>query len=177
MIYQLCNFNHEQIDTFYKVAIINKKALSEFTALSADDAITDIITNLPDTADAIITELLPEDLKLTAGNKISAEGTSFVVRSSFILTPQDRNLQNLLELYQNQEVVMVLDKRLATHIYGTPLQPLLFSYTELHSNKAQGAKGYTISIQGAANGASKILEGVALNIFNRGLAFQLAGSL
>lgn len=177
MIYQLCNYNHEQIDTFYKVALIKKSSLSEFTSLSADDAITTIITNLPDTADAIITELLPENLKLSASNRITNEGAAFNISASFVLTPQDRNLQNLLELYNNQEVVMVLDKRLSTHIYGTSLQPLLLQYGELHSSKAQGLKGYTISLQGATNGATKILEGVSLNIFNRGLAFQLAGSL
>lgn len=177
MIYQLCNHNNEQIDTFFKVAVIKKEALSNFTHLDSDETIETIITSLPDSADVFIIDLLPENLRLTSNTKINASGKNYPVKAGFVVTPQDKNLQQLLETYNNQEVVLLLDQHTATYIYGTPLQPLLFKYSELHSSKASGLKGYSIDIDGDSYGAVKLLENIELNIFSRGLAFELAGSL
>ena len=177
MIYELCNHNHEQIDTFYKAAIIQKSALANFTHLSSITTIQEIITNIPSSSNALIFDLLPESLSLNATSKTAVTGETYKVSSNMVITPQDANLQALLEGYNNQEIVLVLDKQEATFIYGTTHQPLLFLYDEKHSNKAEGLKGYTIKLSGEVYGAPKILESVELNIFDRGLAFELASPL
>lgn len=177
MIQQLCNKNHEQIDTFYKVAIIQKESLANFSHLTSDDDIETIITSIPDSANALITELLPENLVLSPFSNISRSGVSYQVNASFLITPQDKALKNLLDQYMNKEVVFLLDKHGTTYVYGTTMRPLLMAYDDLHSSKPDGLKGYVIKISGKCYGSHKILEDVYLNIYSRGLAFELTGSL
>lgn len=177
MIYELCNHNHEQIDTFYKVAIIQKNSLANFTHLTSISTIEDIITNLASSSHVLIFDLLPESLNITAPTRITATGETYKVNASMPITPQDANLQSLMEGYNNKEIVLILDKQNTTFIYGTSHQPLIFSYDEKHSNKAEGLKGYTIKLDGECYGSPKILESVELNIFDRGLAFELAGTI
>lgn len=177
MIYQLCNQGYEQVATFYKIAVIKKSSLSAFTHLSSDATILDIITNLPEAANALIINLLPENVRVSYNTRANQSGKSYTAGVQFLVTPQDKNLQSLLNEYNNQEVVVLLDKYAATHIYGTPKSALTFIYNESHSNQGAGEKGYAVQISGECLGSSKIFENITFNIFNRGLAFELAGTL
>lgn len=177
MIHQLCNLEHEQIEVFFKIAIIKKSSLTYFNHLSSLDTVEDIITNLPDTADVIISEFMPEDISHRNSPRINDQGKYNAISLGFLLTPQNKNLQDLLDAYNNSEVVVLLERPSTTLLYGTPETPLLMKYEAKHSNQSQGAKGYDISIDGNVFGSPKNYEGITLNIFSRGLAFDLAGGL
>ena len=177
MIVKVCNQGNEQNDTFHSVSIIKRSSLSPFNHLTADAAIQTIITNLPDSSDVLNADLLPENASVNASTTPDANGKAYNVSSNFTITPLDKNLQNLLEVYNNQEVILLLNKHNRTFLYGTYTSPLLLTYNELHSNQAQGLKGYTINIRGKCLGISKQFEVLEFDIFNRGLAFDLAGSL
>lgn len=177
MIYQICNINNEQVATFYKAAIIKKDDITYFNHLTSDDDIETLITNLPDTITAFITDLLPENIALPVKSQIDGSGIKWRVACNFTVTPQDKNLQSYLDTFNNTEVVLLLYKYGATYIYGNSLTPLLFSYDEQHDNSGDGSKGYVVGLNGDILGSTKILEEVELNIFTRGLAFTLAGSL
>jgi hypothetical protein len=177
MIYELCNIGHEQNDTFYRLSIIKKSSLAAFNHLTADATVLQIITDLSASSDAINLDLLPENLSHNASTITNDNGKEYSVSSSFVLTPLDKNLQTLLELYNNEEVVYLLKTHSSTFVYGTTLSPLVFTYNELHSNQAQGLKGYTVNLRGRCLGTSKQFEFTEFDIFDRGLAFELAGSL
>lgn len=177
MIYQLCNEGYEQIATFFKIAIIKKSSLAFFTHLTPDDDVETIISNLSESANALIINLLPENLSIQDGTRTGDEGKGYQVSIGFTLTPQDKNLQGLLEQYNNEEVVVLLDKVGDTYVYGTTNNPLKMIYSSLHSNTGSGTKGYQIQIKGNTLGAPKMLENTELTIYNTGLAFQLAGQL
>lgn len=175
MIQELCNIGNEHlIDTFYKVAVFEATQLTRFNYLTADAAVLNIFETIPDDYQVLLTELLPEDITVTNPPSITSSGSLTKPSIKFTLTPQDKNLQTLLETYHNKEVVVLVSKRNTTHIYGTSAQPLLFSYSELNSNKPSGLKGYTINITGNVYGTSKLFENIVFTIYNRGLAFELA---
>ena len=175
MIQQLCNINNEgYVDTFFKVAIFEASQLPYFSHLTADDTVENLITNLPDSAQVLLTDLLPGNLQLNHGSRFSKDGTLYSTNASFLITPQDKNLQALLETYNNKEVVILISKRTTSHLYGTKIQPLLFGYSEANASTPDIIKGYNITINGEGYGASKLFEEVVFNIFSRGLAFKLA---
>lgn len=178
MIYNLCNTRNEHhIDTYHEVAIIESTQLAKFNHLTPDATIVDIITNLPDTSKAFITDLLPENIRPTGQTRIGSNGMVFPVSIAFTQTPQDKSILELLESYNNQLVIALVKKRGSSFLYGTSEQPLLFSFDELNSNNHQTIKGYSVSIEGSGYGHSKIFEDIQFNIFNRGLAFQLSEDL
>lgn len=178
MIQQLCNTGNEHyIDTFYKVAILEASQLPYFSNLSADASVEGIITNLPDSAQVLLTDLLPDNLQLAHGSRFSAHGTLHTTTATFLLTPQDKNLQQLLDTYNNKEVVLLVSKRNTSHLYGTQTQPLLFSYSEVNAPQPSTLKGYAITIAGDGYGASKLFENIIFNIYSRGLAFELAQTI
>ena len=177
MIYQICNYNHEQNGTFFKIAIIKKSDLTYFNHLTPDIDIISIISNLQDSINAMVINLLPEDINLKSGKKGSNSGPYTQNSINFTLTPQNKNLQNLLETYNNTEVLCLLDKHNTSHLYGTAQTPLLIEYAEIHSNAAQGKKGYTVNLKGDTLGNTKIFENVELNIYSAGLAFDLSAQL
>ena len=175
MIQELCNIGHENhIDTFYKIAIIEKSHLPNFNNLTADATVKSYIENLPDTAQVLLTDLLPKNIQVSNPPRISDIGVLQTANISFLLTPLDKNLQTLLETYLNKEVVVLISKRNISHLYGTQAQPLLFSYAPSHSNDPSVIKGYKVSIKGDCYGSDKQFEDVTFNIYTRGLAFQLA---
>lgn len=175
MIQEICNIGNEHlIDTFYKVAIFEASQLTKFNHLTSDATIQSIFDTVPDDYQVLLTELLPKNINVSNPSKVNSAGIMYNTSISFIVTPQDKNLQNLLETYNNKEVVALVSKRNTTHIYGTSAQPLLFSYSELNSNKPDGIKGYTINLEGEGYGAGKIFENIIFTIYSRGLAFQLA---
>lgn len=177
MIYQLCNQGNEQNDTFYSISIVKKSSLPRFNHLTSDTTIETIFTSIADSSDVIITDLLPENLTLSATTRTSNHDKTYSINSSFVLTPLDKNIQTLLEEYNNEEVVVLLKQHNTTFIYGTYTSPLVLTYNEKHGNKAQDLKGYTVFIKGTCLGASKQFETIEFDIFSRGLAFELAGSL
>lgn len=175
MIQELCNIGNEHlIDTFYKVAVFESSQLPKFNHLTSDATILNIFETVPDDYQVLLAELLPEDISVSNPPTISDSGSLTKPNIRFTLTPQDKNLQALLETYHNQEVVILVSKRNTTHIYGTSSQPLLFSYSELNSNKPSGLKGYTVTIYGDVYGSAKLFEDVPFTIYSRGLAFELA---
>lgn len=175
MIQELCNIGNENhIDTFYKIAIIEKSYLPNFSYLTPDATIEDYITNIPDAAQAFITDLLPKNIRVTNPTRISNNGRLYSPNISFLLTPLDKNLQTLLETYNNKEVIVLVSKRTTSHLYGTTAQPLLFSYAPSHSSDPSKVKGYKISCKGSVFGSDKHFEEIEFNIYTRGLAFQLA---
>ncbi len=178
MIYDICNIaNEHYLDTYHKVAIIQASQLPYFTHLTPNDTIEDYITNLPDSANVIITDLLPENIKVDGSTKVTASGRLYPVAVNYTQTPQDKALQELLETYNNQLVVVLVSKRAASFLYGTSAQPLLFTYDELNANNHAGIKGYNIKMDGEGYGPSKFFEEITFNIFSRGLAFQLAADI
>ena len=177
MIYNLCNQGNEQNNTFANLSIIKKSSLAAFNHLASDTTVQTIITNIADSSDVINTDLLPENISVSYTTLVDDNGKSYRLSTSFIITPLDKNLQDLLEQYNNQQVILLLKKHNATFLYGTPTSPLLLTYSEQHSNQAQGLKGYAVRISGECLGASKQFEEIEFDIFNRGLAFELAGSL
>lgn len=178
MIQELCNIGNEHlIDTFYKVAILEATQLEMFNHLTPDDTIQSILDTIPDSHQVLITDLLPDSISVSNPAKLSESGVTNTTSISFVVTPQDKNLQTLLNTYQNQEVVALVSKRGTSHLYGTQAQPLLFKFSELNNPKPNGLKGYTISISGTGYGDTKIFEAIEFTIYNKGLAFQLAEPL
>lgn len=175
MIQEICNIGNEHaIDTFYKIAIMEKSHLPNFSYLTPDETVQDYITNLPDTAQVLITDLLPKNLKNSSRPRISDSGIIYKTNISFLITPLDKNLQTLLETYINKEVVVLISKRTTSHLYGTQQQPLLFSYAPTHSSNPATTKGYTITCSGVCYGPDRHFEDITFNLYSRGLAFQLA---
>lgn len=175
MIYQLCNIGHEHhIDTFYKVAVFEATQMPSFNHLTDADMVEDIITNIPDTSQVFITELLPNNIRVGHTTRINANGKLFPSNISFLLTPQDKNLQDLLNTYNNKEVIVLVSKRNTTHLYGTSDQPLLMKYDERNNPQPNALKGYNVSINGNTYGASMLFEAIDFNIYSRGLSFELA---
>ena len=166
--------NEHIIDTFYKVSIFEASQLPKFNHLTPDETIKTILDTIPDNYQVLLTDLLPENISVRNPSKITASGSSNQSSISFVVTPQDKNLQALLETYQNKEVVVLVLKRNTTHLYGTSDQPLLFKYNELNNPKPSGLKGYTIILNGEGYGSTKIFENFTFGIYERGLAFQLA---
>ena len=178
MIQNLCNIGHEHhIDTFYKVAVIEASQLPYFSHLSTAAKVEAIITDLPDSSKAFTAFLLYNNVRVSHRSKISAHGTIFSNDISFTMTPQDANLKALLDSFNNSEVIVLMSKRGSTHLYGFNVQPLLFKYDELNSPLPTDMKGYNISLSGDTYGSAKLYEAVELNIYERGLAFQLADQL
>lgn len=178
MIQQLCNTGNEHhIDTYSRIAILEASQLPYFSDMSTETKVKDIITNLPDTAQVLLTDLLPNNINVVHAPRFSAAGTLYNTAISFLITPQDKNLQALLSTYQNKEVVVLVSKRNTSYLYGTFTQPLLFSFSEANSPAPEQQKGYTISINGDGYGKSMIFEEVVFNIYSRGLAFELAQSI
>lgn len=175
MIQELCNIGNEHlIDTFYKIAVFEASQLTPFNHLTPYDTIKTILETVPDDFQVLLTDLLPEDITVKNPPSISDNGVINKTSISFTLTPQDKNLQDLLETYINQEVVVLVSKRNTHHLYGTSSQPLLFSYQEINANKPNAIKGYDVNISGESYGTTKLFEDITFNIYNRGLAFTLA---
>ena len=178
MIQEICNIGNEHhIDTYHKIAIFRASQLPAFNHLTSDTAINDILTNIPDINDVLITDLLPMNMNSKHNNRPTVDGKVYKTSLSLVITPQDKNIQALLETYNNEEVVVLLSKHNTSHLYGTQSQPLIFIYSELNSPDPKKQKGYTVSIKGSGYGAAKIYEDIIFNIYTRGLAFELAQEL
>ncbi|HEA19966.1 MAG TPA: hypothetical protein ENH87_03510 [Pricia antarctica] len=145
--------------------------------MSPSNKIEGIISALPDESKAFTAELLYNNVRVSHRSQISAQGRLWSNDIGFTLTPQDANLKNLLDDFNNEEVVVLLSKRGSTHLYGFNIQPLLFTYDELNSPLPTDIKGYSISISGNTYGSAQLYESVELDIYERGLAFELADQL
>lgn len=180
MIQNLCNVIDElNFDTFYKASIIEASQLPKFNHLTKDGEVLTIINNLPEEFQAMIIQFLPEKFSLDNSTNIVNGSRNYRTRFSLPLVPQDANIQNLLETYNNKEVVVLITRHTHSYLYGTSEQPLLFTYDELHAPGPTGLKGYNLSMGNDSYGAPKYFAGQESEfpIINRGLAFQLAGSL
>jgi len=180
MIQNLCNLVDENnMDTFYKIFIAEASQLPFFNELSDPNDVLTIINNLPETFQAMVIPFMPAKFSLSSGSQTSNGNVSWRHGISFPLVPQDAALQSLLKQYNNKEVVALMVRVSKSHLFGTQAQPLLFSYSDLNDSTKPGLKGYTISLQGETYGEAIYFEGkeAEFPVINRGLAFQLAGSL
>jgi len=178
MIYELCNLGNEHhIDSFYKIAVFKADNFPYFSHLTKDDIVRDMITNLSDSSEVILSDLLPNNIQVAHSTRYSANGKLYATNIGFALTPQDKYLQQLLEGYNTQEVVVLVSKRNTAHLYGTKAQPLTLTYSEINSPQAGSMKGYSIDISGSTYGKTRLFDKVIFNIYERGLAFELAQSL
>jgi len=180
MIYNLCNLIDEtNLDSFYKILIVEASKLPAFDHLTPKNEVLGIINSLPESFQAMVVPFMRDKHSLSSSPKNNNGNTIWNHGISFPVVPQDEAIQDLLESFQNREVVAFMVRITHSHLYGTQLQPLLFSYDELHSPNKLGLKGFTISLQGETYGAPMYFAGseAEFPVINRGLAFQLAGSL
>lgn len=180
MITNLCNIVPDfNMDTFYKIRIILASELPSFNHLVTNDDILEILNNLPDTVPAMDIPLLPEKYNVKNDSKIRNGNKSFDTKITFTISPQDAAIKNLLETYNNRYVVAFIIRRTYSYLYGTPAQPLLFTYDELHANNPAGLKGFSIDLDGEGYGAAKYFEGNEDQILSNipFLAFELSGPL
>lgn len=180
MIHNLCNVVDQfNFDNFYKATIIEASQLPQFNHLDKDSTILEIVNSIPVEYQAMVIKFIPRrwnmrhDTRIVNGNK--------VYRSSFSLplVPQDANIQNLLETYNNKQVIAFISRNTHSHLYGTSAQPMIFTYDDLYTTDPTGLKGYNLNMSGDSYGAAKMFAGKESDfpVINRGLAFQLAGSL
>lgn len=180
MIHNLCNLVDENnLDTFYKILIAEASALPVFDNLTPKEEVLGILNSLPDSYQAMVVPFLPEKLGLSSNARPRNSEVGWQHSISFPLVPQDTALQELLESYNNREVVALITRLNQSQLYGTQAQPLVFSYGELHSPNATGLKGFNIGIQGDTYAPALYFAGTEADfpVLNRGLAFTLAGTL
>lgn len=180
MIHSLCNLVDElNFDTFYKATIIEATQLPFFDHLTPSEEILTIINNLSQAEQAMVVPFLPEKLNVSSGSIFNNGNKGYSHNISFPLVPQDAAIQALLENYNNQLVLVFISRLTHSYLYGTQAQPLLFSYNELHAPTKPALKGYTLSQQGRTYGPAVYFAGkeAEFPVINRGLAFELAGSL
>ena len=180
MIQNLCNLVEDiNFDTYYKATIIEASQLPFFNHLTKDSDILGIVNSIPQTFQAFVISFIPEKFSLSNDTAISKNQKSYESRFSLPLVPHDVNIQNLLERYNNKLVVVFITRHTHSSLYGTQAQPLLFTYDEMHSPSPTGLKGFNLNMRGKGYGAPKHFAGKESDfpIVQRGLAFQLAGSL
>ncbi len=178
MIHTLCNNGHEgHIDHFYKIAVFEATQLPYFTHFTNEEIIEEILTNLPDTAQVLIADLLPNNVNVAHSTGISASGKLYRTGIGFTITPQQKEIQKVLEEYNNEEVVVLISKHGSTHLYGTTAQPLLCTYDEVNSPQPGAVKGYAVRTSGSTYAKSIIFDHINFNIYQRGLPFVLAETL
>lgn len=180
MIQNLCNLVEDvNFDIFYKATIIEASQLPNFDHLTPNSEILGIINSLPESFQAMVVPFLREKFTITDGTRLNNSNVNFSPRISFPLVPQDAAIQELLNTYNNKEVVLFVSRLTHSYLYGTSAQPLLFTFDELHATTPTGLKGYTLNMQGDNYGPATYFAGreSEFPVLNRGLAFQLAGSL
>ncbi len=180
MITNLCNlFTDFNLDTFYKIRIIEAGQLPDFNHLTSKLDILAIINDLPDTVQAMDVPLLPEKFTVKNDTKLRSGSKVYETKISFPLLPMDSNLKTLLETYNNKLVIAFLYRQTYAHLYGTAAQPLLFMYDELHASNPIGIKGFSLQLDGEGYGDAKYYTNPEQQIMpDMGyLAFTLAGTL
>lgn len=180
MIHNLCNLVDDvNFDLFYKATIIEASQLPNFDHLSLNDDILGIVNSLPESFQAMVVPFIHEKFSLSDGTRINNGNINFNPKLSLPIVPQDANVQQLLNTFNNRQVVVLVTRRSHSYLYGTSAQPLLFTYSELHANNPTGLKGYTLNMQGDSYGPALYFAGreSEFPVIRRGLAFELAGSL
>lgn len=180
MITNLCNLvNDFNLDTFYKVRVIEASQLPVFNHLTTKSDILAILNDLPETVQAMDIPLLPEKYNVKNDTKIRSGNKTYDTKISLPVVPQDENIKALLETYNNKLVIAFIFRKTYAHLYGTAAQPLLFTYDELHASNPVGIKGFSISMDGEGYGDAKYYTNNEQEIMpDIGyLAFELAGTL
>lgn len=184
MIASLCNIVEDfNMDTFDSIVIFDNRFIPKFNHLTDPDFIATVVygEELQEGDDeyAIIIPLLPEKLIVSSNPKVVNQNDSFFHSISFPVVPQDKNLRILFSKFNNREVVALLNRKTFSQLYGTSIQPLLFTVSELHSNNKRGLKGFTINISGESYALPLYLdpEIEEIDTSKNALAFNLAGEL
>lgn len=180
MITNLCNlFTDFNLDTFYKIRIIEASQLPDFNHLTTKNDILAILNDLPETVQAMDIPLLPEKYSVKNDTKTRNNNKAYDTKITFPLLPQDSNLKTLLETYNNKLVIAFIFRKTYAHLYGTAAQPLLFLYDELHASNPTGIKGFSIELDGEGYGDAKYFTKNEQEIMPDMpyLAFTLAGTI
>lgn len=182
MILDLCNiFDDINFDTFFKIRIIEATQLPKFNHLHSKEEIITIINSLELLSNPKVLDIpfLPEKFSISNATRTNNGNTIYSTRLGFPILPMDSALKDLLETYNNKLVVAFVIKHTSAHLYATSMQPLLFTYDELHANTNSGLKGYNISLVGENYGAPIYFTNVEQDILPnlQTLAFELAGEI
>jgi len=178
MIHQFCNTQHEgHVDSFCKILILKSSILSFFTHFKAADEVFDMVTNLPDGVDALIVDLLYNDINVQKGTRVSGNGKLFNNDITFTITPQSKEVITALDVFNNNEVVALLFKKTTSQLYGTTAQPLVFSYSEINGPAPGDIKGYQVNVTGDTYGECFVFNETNINVFLSCLAEPLPKTL
>lgn len=180
MIHNLCNLvEEENLITFYKPTIIEAAQLPRLDHLSLNDTILGIVDILPESFQAMVVPFIRERFTLSVGTRINKGNINFNPRLSLPIVPQDANVQELLESFNNKQTVVMVTKRNYSYLYGSSVQPLLFTYSEMHATNPIGLKDYNLNMQGDTYGPALYFLGSEIDfpVLRRSLAFELAGTL
>jgi len=173
-----CIYKERDLRVFNEIFIVEATQLPLFSHLDKDEDVLSIMNSIPEDFQAMHMAL-KFDHSLQNPTKLKDNETSNDVSISFPIGPQDKNLRNLLETYQNKLVVALLKKSSSHYFYGSTLHPLTFIYQELHGSNFEDQKGYSITIQGFSPAQPKLFTQVQINEnpIISGLAFYLAQDL
>lgn len=159
--------------------IAEASALPRFDEVTPKEEVLSIINSLTVNSQAMVIPLLPEKYTLNSGAKLINGNSGFGHRISFPVVPPDAAIKSLLETFNNRMVIAFFTRITHSHLYGTSAQPLLFSFSELHAPDKKGLKGFTLDMQGDTYGSALYFAGreETFPVINRGLAFELAGTI
>ncbi|TXK73938.1 hypothetical protein [Mesonia sp. HuA40] len=180
MVYNFCNQQLDaSLDTSKTISIIKKSHLPLFNHLDRKKSILQVLNSLPDTADAIHMPFLIEKNSINAATNVRNQNEAWSLSIQFPFTPQNANVLQVLNTYNNTEVVALIHKTNSAKLYGTSLQPLLFTFEEINSPVPQSLKGFSISITGRTYGSPLYFtnQEITENPIVQGLAFPLSGPL
>lgn len=173
-----CIYRERDLRVFNQIFIVEATQLPLFSHLSKNEDVLTILNSIPETFQAMHMAL-KFDHSVQNPTQLENNSTRNNVAISFPVGPQDQALRNVLDTYQNKEVVALLKKSNMHYLYGSSLHPLTFIYQELHGSNNEDQKGYSITLQGFAPAQPKLFTQAEIdaNPIINGLAFELAQSL
>lgn len=169
--------NDHNLDVFTKLVIYKANQFNSFDRFSSDETIDGILTTVNENADILYIDLLPENLKVSHSQTSKNNSLSYRNSINFVVTPQTKAIQTILQKFKNAEVFVCLQKVDTQHLYGTPKQPLLFAYSELNNVSHGKIKGYTIYISGKTIEESRFVNKADFDFVSKLLASPLATPL
>lgn len=178
MLYTILNTqNDHNLDTFSKAVIYKASDFSKFDRFTSDEDLTASLSNINSAASVLFLDLLPENLTVNHPTILKNTSTTYRTNISCIVTPQTKDVQQILAQFNNKEVFVLLQKENTQHLYGSTKEPLVFTFNELHNQRPGKLQGYTISITGTTIEQSRFIDINEFNIVSRLLSSPLASAL
>lgn len=177
----LHTINNEQndfnLDVFTEAVIYLAKDFSYFDRFTSTEDLSVILSNINTAATVLFLKLLPENVSVSSTSRVVSGSNLFSNSFSSKVTPQTEEVQNALSKFNNKEVFICLKKQESQHLYGTTKEPLLFSFSELNSNKHGAIQGYSVSVSGNTIEKTRFVSVADFNIVSRLLSSPLASGL